>query len=138
MQMAEKGNAAMAEMDKAVNNMMAEANEAKAQGKIEPVFYKRYTRILMLLRLIKNNDPEGILWPLMEREIFSFVEDVKGEEVSDIKGAKGIVVFADAIAEEILNLQLYLDNKENRDKLREEFKEKLKKAGFYQGAKVKK
>ena len=138
MQMAEKGNSVMADMDKAVNNLMADANKAKAQGQIEPVFYKRYTRILMLLRLIKHNDPEGILWPLMEREIFNVVTDVKGEEVTDIKGAKGIVVFADAIAEEILILQLYLDNKENRIKLREEFHHKLKKAGFYQEAKAKK
>ena len=74
----------------------------------------------------------------MEREILKFVEDVKGEQAHDIRGAQGIVVFADAIAEEILNLQLYLDNKEKRDMLREEFKQKLKKAGFYQGAKEKK
>jgi hypothetical protein len=137
MQMAEKGSSVMVEIDKAVNNLMAEAKKAKAQGNIEPVFYKRYTRILMLLRLIKHSDPEGILWPIMEREIFDFVGDVKGEEVNDIRGAKGIVVFADAIAEEILNLRLYLDNREKRDILREEFKQKLNKAGFYQGAKVK-
>ena len=76
----------------------------------------------MVMKLVViPNDPEGILSPLIEREISEFVADVKGEIESEIKGTKGVGIVADALTEEILNLRLYLDTKEDKAKLMEKF-----------------
>ncbi len=99
---------------------MADAKKARDQGSIDSVFFKRFNRLLMILKLAIVESPEGILGPLVERELSEFVEDVKGEKL-EIKGTKGIGVIAGATAEEIINLHLYLDSRKDRDKLMEEF-----------------
>jgi len=124
-EMAEKGTGGEKIVNPALQEMMAEAKKAKAQGQLDPVFYRRFTRILMVMKLfVIPNDPEGILSPLIEREISEFVADVKGEIESEIKGTKGVGIVADALTEEILNLRLYLDTKEDKAKLMEKFRMK--------------
>ncbi|MFQ6081999.1 MAG: hypothetical protein ACE5WD_01410 [Candidatus Aminicenantia bacterium] len=95
----------------AFNEMMAEAKKAKAQEQIDPVFYKRYTRILRLLKLAITEDPEGILSPLINREITAFIKDTKAENFNVEDKGNLIKFFAEAITKEISSLKEYLDSK---------------------------
>lgn len=53
-------------------------------------------------------DRKGIQVSLIKKEIGEFVEDIQSGK-SDIKGKKGIGTIAVAVAEEILNLYIYLN-----------------------------
>ena len=53
-------------------------------------------------------DRKGIQVSLIKKEIGEFVEYIQGGK-SDIKGKKGIGIIAVAVAEEILNLYIYLN-----------------------------
>ena len=127
--MAEKGTGGKDVVNNALNEIMATARTAKEQGQLDPVFSRRFRRILITLRLAIVEDKEGILEPLIKREIGDFVLDIYGElgVPIDKKGepAIGIGRIAGAVAEEILNLQIYLDTKEEKAKLMEEHKKKL-------------
>ena len=57
------------------------------------------------------------------QEVGRFVEDVRGVR-GELTGAKGIANVAEAITEEVINLHLYLENKERKKKLREEIEKK--------------
>lgn len=123
-EMAESGSGGKNEVDNALEAIMADAKRAKAQGSIDLVFFKRFHRLLMILKLAIAESPEGILGPLVERELSNFVGDVKGEKL-EVKGKKGIGTIAAATAEEIINLHLYLDSRKDRDKLMEAFTKKF-------------
>ncbi len=124
--MAEKGTGGPKKVEPFLQELMAEVKKSKVQAMIDPVFFKRYTRLLMVLKLAIVEDPEGILGPLIKRESSRFIEDVTGEEFH-FEGKGGIGAIADALAEEILNLRLYLDNIERKAKLKEEFQKKFEK-----------
>lgn len=53
-------------------------------------------------------DRKGIQVSLIKKEIGEFVEDIQSGK-SDLKGKKGIGIIAVAVAEEILNLFIYLN-----------------------------
>jgi len=125
-QMAEEGTGGIEKVENALEGMMAEAKKDKAQGLIDPVFFNRYRRLLMITKLAIIEDPEGILSPLIEREISEFIEDITGEKLN-MGGKGGIGAMAGALAEEVINLHMYLDNKKNREKLMEELKKKITK-----------
>jgi len=118
--MAEHGTGGREMVNTTIEKLMAEAKKAKEEGKIDPVFFRRYNRILMVMKLTITEDPEGILSSLIEKEVGGFVEDVCGEKV-DIEGKGSIGKIAAAITEEIINLHLYLDNRKNRDKIMNEY-----------------
>jgi len=120
-QMAESGTGGRDKVFPAMDGMMTEAKQAKAQGKIEPVFYHRFTRILRVCKLSIIEDPAGTLAPLIDREIGAFIEDVKGEEVDNASNKNNIGLFADAIAEELINLKMYLDGQKEKARLKDEF-----------------
>lgn len=122
--MAEKGTGGREKVEPFLQEMMSEVKKARVQALVDPVFFKRYTRLLMVMKLAIVEDPEGILGSLINREVSQFIEDVKGEKVQ-IEGKKGLGYISAALAEEILNLRLYLDNKERKAKLKEEFKKKF-------------
>lgn len=122
--MAERGTGEREKVDNALEEIMAEAKKVKADEKIDSVFFWRFNRVLMVLKLSIIKDRESILGPLIEKEIGEFVEEITGEKF-DIKGTKGIGKIAAAIAEEILNLHMYLDNRKNRDKIMEKYEKKL-------------
>ena len=124
--MAEKGTGGQEVVDPFLQELIAEAKKAKVQAMIDPVFFKRYTRLLMVIKLAIVEDSEGILGPLIKREISRFIEDVWGEEFR-FEGKGGIGEIAGALAEEILNLRLYLDNIEKKAKLKEEYQKKFEK-----------
>ncbi len=102
--------------------MMAEAKKAKKEDQIDQVFFRHYNRLLIVIKLVIVEDTEGILSPLIEREVGGFVEDVKGAK-ADIMGEGAVGVVAEAIAEEIINLSLYLDNLKRKQELKKKFME---------------
>ena len=126
--MAERGTGGEA-VSNALNEIMAAAKKTESQGQIDPVFSRRFKQILVILKLAITEDKEGILEPVIEREIEEFVKDVFGETRADVdkkgKPVIGIGQVAGAVAEEILNLRIYLDTKEEKMKLMEEYKKQF-------------
>ncbi len=107
--------------------MMREAQKAKAQGQIDTVFFKRFHRILMVLKCVitpVHVGDAGIMKPLYFGAINEFIEDIEGEEY-DIERAgtnAAIAKLTQAVSHELIDLRIYLDNKEKREKLIEEYK----------------
>jgi hypothetical protein len=123
--MAEKGSGGRDKVNSALEEMMADAKKAKDQEQIDPVFFNRYNRLLMVLKLLLVEDEEGILGPVIEREVGEFVKDVEGIKL-DSPGKEAIGQVSEAIADELVNLHLYLDNIEKKQELKEKLWEKKK------------
>jgi len=107
---------------------MGEARKAKEQKQIDAVFFARYQRLLGIIKLVMAPDPGGILVPIIDQELKRFVTEVLGEEFKGT-GAGAIGQVANAIADEMVNLRLYMDNVEIKARLRKEFDEKFNDAG---------
>jgi len=103
---------------------MGEAKKAKEQKQIDAVFLVRYQRILGIIKLVMGPDPGGILIPIIDQELKRFVTEVLGEEYKGT-GPGAIGQVANALADEMVNLRLYMDNVEIKAKLRKEFDEKF-------------
>lgn len=115
--MAEKGTGGREKVIPVLEEMMADAKKAKDQEQVDPVFFNRYNRLLMVMKLLLVEDREGILRPVIEREVGEFVWDVEGIKLQG-SGKKTIGFVSQAIADELVNLHLYLDNIEKRQELR--------------------
>ncbi|HOW45686.1 MAG TPA: hypothetical protein PK919_11035 [Candidatus Aminicenantes bacterium] len=121
-QMKEKGSGGFAVVDGFLQDLMASAKSARTEKKIDPPFFKRYVRMLQVLKLAivsADYDREGILNSLIQAEIDRFVADVSGIEPG--KPGAGIALVADAVSEEIINLYMTLDCMGKRDELRRKF-----------------
>jgi len=116
--MAESGSGGIEKVDRAFQDMMAQAKKTKDQGEIDLMFYKRFTRVLGIFKLSIIPDPQFMIAPIVDREISEFIEDITGEE--RVEG-KGIGQFANAIAQELINLRLYLDTQDQRAELMKKF-----------------
>jgi hypothetical protein len=103
---------------------MNEARKAKEQNQIDAVFLARYQRVLGIIKMVIAPDPGGILVPIIDQELKRFVTEVLGEEFKGT-GPGAIGQVANAIADEMVNLRLYMDNVEMKAKLRKEFDEKF-------------
>jgi hypothetical protein len=131
--MAEKGSGGYESVNSLLQEAMAEAKAARAQGKIDAPFFSRYHRILVVAKLAIvdiSYDKEGILDEFIFREINSFINDVTGERGTVDKGVdlaaagenkRGIGFIAGAMAEEIINLHIYLDGQKNRPEILKKF-----------------
>jgi len=111
------------ELETNLRAMATEAKKAKEAGDINLVFYAHYARILALTKLIVNPDPGNLLMPVIDREIADFLKDVTGEDVIARTGSVAIGQVANALAEELINLQIYLDTLEKREAMRKKFDE---------------
>ena len=126
-ELAEFREPVMEKTNKALADMMREAQKAKAQGQIDTVFFKRFHRILMVLKCVitpVHVGDAGIMKPLYFGAINEFIEDIEGEEY-DIERAgtnAAIAKLTQAVSHELIDLRIYLDNKEKREKLIEEYK----------------
>jgi hypothetical protein len=123
-QMAMSGSGGVEKVNTAVEKFMADARKAKEQGQIDPVFFARYTRILAIIKIAVAPDPQGILVPMFDDELRRFVREVLGEDYKG-SGPQAIGQVANAIADELVNLHLYLDDIETKEKLRKAWDEKL-------------
>jgi hypothetical protein len=126
-QMAATGAGVPDTLEKGIQQFMADAKKAKAQNQINPVFYRRYAYLLAVIKMVAAPDPGGILSPVIDRELGQFVGNVLGEEWKR-SGGEALGQVANAIAYEIIDLQMYVDNLEAREKLRKAWDEKFLKA----------
>lgn len=125
-ELAEKRESVMEKTNQALAEMMIQARKAKAQGQIDTIFFKRYSRILLVLKLVitpQEKDGGQILWSLILRELNQFIEDIEGEKFDIEKAGSNVAInkFSQAVSREIISLRIYLDNKEQREKLIEQY-----------------
>lgn len=121
-EMAAKGSNGILESN--LNNIMTQVVKAKTQGEIDDIFYSRFARLMAVTKLVIVPDAGHILKPIIERETRRFVEDILGEEAAAAPEL-GIGTLAESITQELLNLQIYLDTKDQRKKMMEEFYKKF-------------
>ena len=88
--------------------MLAETKAPEAKA-IDPVFFLRFSRMLAETKLVIVPDPGGILAPAIEGVLGAFVQDMTGRSFREGKGPEAINMVANALAQEIINLQIYLD-----------------------------
>lgn len=118
---------AVMQIEKLLSKSIVDAKAAKEQKQIDPVFYARYVRLLSTIKLVMAPDEQGILTPVIHRELGQFIGDVLGEEFKS-SGPESINQVANAIADEIINLQLHLDNLEKKEALRKAWDKKFSEA----------
>ncbi len=116
---------AKGKLDPILLKMASELRQAQEAREIDAVFYARLSRVLALTKLVIVPDPGGVLEPVINREMLFFVHDITGEDLNREGGPKTIGQVANAIAEEILNLQIYLDTKDKREALRKKLDERI-------------
>ncbi len=121
-EMAMKGTKGVLESN--LNAIMAAAVKAKAQGEVDDVFYSRFARLMAVTKLTLVPDSEQILKPIAEKEIRRFVGDILGDEAAAAPQI-GVGQLAESLSQEIINLQIYLDTKDQRKKMIEEFYKKF-------------
>ncbi|MCR4396241.1 MAG: hypothetical protein NUW07_05860 [Candidatus Saccharicenans sp.] len=112
------------QINQSLKNLMAEARQAREQNKIDGPFFVRYQRLLGIIKMTAGPDPDGILVPIINREMVSFIREVRGEELKGV-GPETMNLLALAIRDEIINLRLYLDDLEKKEKLIKEWDEKM-------------
>lgn len=113
-------------MDKALAGLMADARRALSEENIDNVFFYRFNRLLMFIKLTIVEDEQGILKPLIESEIDRFVLETTGEKIDRQAGMIGTV--ANAIAEGIIDLHLYLKTKPERQKILKDMEKRFEKS----------
>ncbi|MBM3295321.1 MAG: hypothetical protein FJY80_08660 [Candidatus Aminicenantes bacterium] len=88
-----------------LESLMTAAVSARDAKAIDPSFFRRYHRLLMVVRLSLVTDMSGILKPLVDREFGGFIKDVTGEAY-DAEGSatRQIAQFLKAVDAEIMNL----------------------------------
>lgn len=107
-----------------LGGIMAAAVKARSENDVDQVFYSRFARLLSVTKLTLIPDKDKILRPVCEQEIRHFIKDVMGEDPP--AGDKfGVGHVAAALAQEVLNLELYLDTKDQRRKMMEEFTKRI-------------
>jgi hypothetical protein len=125
--MAEEGSGGYESVNNLLQEAMAEAKAARAQGKVDALFFSRYRRLLLVAKLAIVDIPydrEGILDEFIVRETNSFIDDVTGERgtlEATGENKRGIGSIAGAMAEEIINLHIYLDGQKNRPEILKKF-----------------
>jgi hypothetical protein len=116
-EMAEKSTGGYELVNDLIQKKMAELKKAEAEKKLNPVFLKRYKRILVVIKLTimeTSYDPEGILESLILDEQKKFIKDVTGEDKElQISTRGGIGSISGALSKEISNLYIYLDSRKN-------------------------
>jgi hypothetical protein len=123
-QMAVTGTGWTEKLEKGLQQFMADAKEAKSRSQIDSVFYRRYRYLLAIIKMTVRPDPGGILLTVIDCELGQFVGSVLGEELKG-SGPGAMSQVLNAIAYEIVDLQMYMDNLEAREKLRKTWDEKF-------------
>jgi len=119
---AAKNEASAALVEDHLNGLIAEAKNARSSELIDAYFFKKYTALLAFIKLgLTADDPEGILWPLLERVAGDYIRSVTGSEPpGSLKanyaqhGAVGLASISTAVITEVTNLHLYLETKDRR------------------------
>jgi hypothetical protein len=124
----------MAQMGKAevleprLQEMMIAAKKAREAKTIDPVFFHRYNRMLAVTKLVSTPDSSGVLAPVIEGVLGDFVLDklgIAGFREEGGKGPKAINWVAQALASEIIDLQIYLDTFSQRQALQKKIEDRM-------------
>jgi len=125
--MARTGKGGFEDVNPILQRQMAMLKKARSQNQVEALFYNRYHRILEVLKLTirkKETDPEGILDNFTHQEIKKFIMDVTGADATiPPPENRGIGAIAGIIAEEIINLHLYLDSRLEKENVMKKYTE---------------
>jgi len=113
------------DIEKSLQEVMLAANRAREAKAIGPVFFLRFNRMLAVTKLVILPDPGGILAPVIEVVLGAFVQDMTGRSFREGKGPEAVNMVANALAQEIINLQIYLDTADRRQALQEKIDEKM-------------
>jgi len=111
-----------------LQELMTAANKARTAKTIDAVFFSRFNRMLAITKLVSTPDSSGILAPVIDSELSDFVQDKLGHagfREEGGKGPKAINYVATALAEEIIDLQIYLDNLGRRQFLQRKIDERM-------------
>ena len=130
-ELAEQREAVMERTNAAIGEMAREAQRAEAQGQIDSVFFKRFQRILVVIKCVitpvSKDEEAWFTKSLYFEALEKFIEDIEGEPINIEKSGHNVIInkFTQAVSNEIIDLRIYLDNKEKREKLIEEYQELL-------------
>jgi hypothetical protein len=113
------------DIEKRLQEVMIAANKAREAKAIDPVFFLRFNRMLAVTKLVIVPDPGGILAPVIEVVLGAFVQDMTGRSFREGKGPEAVNMVANALAQEIINLQIYLDTLDRRQALQKKIDEKM-------------
>jgi len=124
--MAQKGKTDV--LEPRLQEMMFAAYKAREAKTIDPVFFRRFHRMLAVTKLIATPDSSGVLAPVIEGVLGDFVQDklgVAGFREEGGKGPKAVNWVAQALANEIIDLQIYLDTLGQRQALQKKIEERM-------------
>jgi tetratricopeptide (TPR) repeat protein len=130
-ELAEQRNDVVERTNTALGEMAREAQKAESQGQIDAVFFKRFQRILMVIKCvitpIHRDEEAWFTKSLYFEALEKFVEDIEGEPFNIEKSGHNVVLnkFTQAVSHEIIDLRIYLDNKDKRERLIKEYQELL-------------
>ena len=117
--MAASGSGGRDLIEKELRGIMTQANSARADNKTDPVFHARFSRLMTVTLLGILPDPERIYSPLLDSEISRFIKETIGEDVPTNQKAP-LGLFARSLAMAVIDLRIYLDNRNERNKMWEE------------------
>jgi hypothetical protein len=113
-------------LDMSLQEMILAAKKARDAGQVDSVFFNRFNRLLAVTKLVAVPDPSGVLVPVIEDVLATFVQDKLGhDEFRAAKGAKAISHVAQALSTELINLQIYLDTTKERESLQLKIQERM-------------
>ena len=111
-----------------LQEIMIAAKKAREAKTIDPVFFRRFNRMLAVTKLVATPDSSGVLGPVIEQVLGDFVLDklgLQGFHDEGGKGSKAINWVAQALASEIIDLQIYLDTLGQRQALQKKIEERM-------------
>ncbi|NPV83639.1 MAG: hypothetical protein HPY46_08680 [Candidatus Aminicenantes bacterium] len=110
-----------------ITGLMVEARRARDKNLIDRVFFARYHRLLGLIKLTLDPDPEKILTPVIDQVVEDFIREVLTEDWR-AERSENMLLLATAIRDEIINLRLHLDDLEKKERLIREWDQKMRRA----------
>jgi hypothetical protein len=107
-------------VSKSFTRLSQECRQARKDGKIDALFNARFMRLLRFFWVLVVPDPGTIMAPIIDRLAADFVEGASGEQWEATNPQNKIRLAADALAQEIVSLHIYLDTWEQRAQLLKE------------------
>ncbi|MCX8160923.1 MAG: hypothetical protein N3G18_08335 [Candidatus Saccharicenans sp.] len=110
-----------------IAGLMVKARQLRHKNLIDKVFFARYHRLLGIIKVTLDPDPEKILTPVVDRVLTDFIHEVLAEDWMANR-TENISLLATAIRDEIINLRLYLDDLEKKERLIKEWEQRYGRA----------
>ena len=120
--LARSGSGGREAVEKGLEDIMTDAVQAKTKSQIDSAYFRRFNRLLAIMKLAITSDAKGILKSHIDRMTLDFVEDISGQAPALGKdGSVGLGALAAALADEIVSLRIYLDTRDQKAKLLEQW-----------------